>query len=520
MAISINYQSIKDISEALRNEGVSVTTKDLIVLAPQNDPFYAGSPAQRRDAEWFAELYHKVVTSGAVHLRRVHYRILEELPPEERMLPTPLTTKNKKTKETIEFTYYQNYERCWNFLTGAAKAARYLNLVPIDAFVDNRAKEASFSFYARWPREGDWDYTDPTPGYNVVGEWEDKDAPQMPELEYIPSHFGDLPKFSVTGYEMQQPYHIEIWVEKSEGEDIFLPLCSRYRANFVPGVGDMSITTTYRFCERVRRAARPAKLLYVSDFDPSGFNMPIAVARKLEHFVRNYGFDDLDITLEPIMLTADQVDTYSLPPAPVKDSDGRKDEWEAMHGGAVELNAMFSNDQRVAEAKRIIEEAILQYYDADLNRRAREVRRELEIALNGKQGLTLNGPTGAEWDDLQAEYQAIRSEWDGLQADVERLLDPIIPSVEAVQSRIDDLNERAAGVYAKLLGEFGQVDIDAKAEYPLPETLDAPTDEALYHSQRGYFGQLEHYTQYRGNVSGYDVDLYDALVQLDQEGEG
>jgi hypothetical protein len=29
---------------------------DLLALAPKNDPFYAGAPAHRAKAEWFAEL--------------------------------------------------------------------------------------------------------------------------------------------------------------------------------------------------------------------------------------------------------------------------------------------------------------------------------------------------------------------------------------------------------------------------------------------------------------------------------
>ena len=63
---------------------------------------------------------------------------------------------------------YENYQRCWDFLTEAAKSARYLNLVPINAFIDNRAKESSFSFYAFWSNPGDFDYEDPTPGFQVA----------------------------------------------------------------------------------------------------------------------------------------------------------------------------------------------------------------------------------------------------------------------------------------------------------------------------------------------------------------
>jgi len=45
------YGAIKALAKA---RGIRVA--DLLVLAEKNDPFYAGSPAQRAKAEWFAEL--------------------------------------------------------------------------------------------------------------------------------------------------------------------------------------------------------------------------------------------------------------------------------------------------------------------------------------------------------------------------------------------------------------------------------------------------------------------------------
>ena len=47
----------------------------MIALDRKHDPFYAGTPAQRRDAEWFAEKWERFRGVGG-HLRRIHYRIL------------------------------------------------------------------------------------------------------------------------------------------------------------------------------------------------------------------------------------------------------------------------------------------------------------------------------------------------------------------------------------------------------------------------------------------------------------
>lgn len=467
----------------------------MIALAPGNDPFYVGSPSQRRDAEWFAEIYQKIGASAGLHLRRVHYRILD-LPEAARKLPLELSTKVDGTLLTFE--YYDNYERCWEWLNNASKYARYLDLVPVTAFVDNRAKEDSFKLYAG----NSGYYFDPTPGYDIYGEWETRELPELPELDSLRYWLPELPRYSAKGYDgIQQRYHVEIWVEKSEGEDVILPLCQKYRVNFVPGVGDMSITTTHRFCQRVRDSGKPARLLYISDFDPSGFNMPIAVSRKLEHFVLTSGFEDLDITLEPIMLTADQVTRFNLPPAPVKDSDGRKDQWEAEYGGAVELNAMFARDERIAAAQRIIEAAILQYYDDTLEDRAKEQYNALKRALKKEQDAIQEICQG-EKDQLDNDYKDLRQDWDELREEFNALVAPFQERIETFRERLEDINNRGDELYGKVLSGLEDTDIDPENDYPLPEPTETPVNGVLYYSRRDYWRQLGEYRAHRMNGNG------------------
>ncbi len=61
-----DYNSIKGLAKQ-----ISRSTKDLIVLAAQNDPFYAGVPGRQREAEWFADIWHRFGFSDGVHLRRI-----------------------------------------------------------------------------------------------------------------------------------------------------------------------------------------------------------------------------------------------------------------------------------------------------------------------------------------------------------------------------------------------------------------------------------------------------------------
>jgi hypothetical protein len=82
-------------------------------------------------------------------------------------------------------------------------------------------------------------------------------------------------------------------------------------------------------------------VIYISDFDPAGNGMPVSVARKIEHILRRDGHDDLDIRIDPLVLTAEQVERYRLPRIPIKETDARKRHFEARFGtGAVELDAL------------------------------------------------------------------------------------------------------------------------------------------------------------------------------------
>jgi hypothetical protein len=68
------YQFIKNLQQAIRKpNGRKSTVKDLLVLAPQNDPFYAGNGVEGDKARWFAELWERFGYGSGAHLRRVHH---------------------------------------------------------------------------------------------------------------------------------------------------------------------------------------------------------------------------------------------------------------------------------------------------------------------------------------------------------------------------------------------------------------------------------------------------------------
>lgn len=295
---AMNYTTIKDLAKQHRRR-----VTDLIALAPQNDPFYAGTPGDWALAEWFAGLWQQFGYTNGVHIRRAHYQIVSQ--------EQPVIMPNGKP--------YENTENCWSILSQASKMARYLELVDPGAFVDRRNPDPDiFAFHS-----------DDEPYIDVIADtWGAASFPDFP----------DLPDYCVYNYTGSQRYHVEIWCEKSTMNDVILPLCRSYGVNLVTGVGEMSITSVLEMTKRMN--GKPLRIFYVSDFDPAGQSMPCAVARKVEYFQHKHG-DKTDAKLFPIVLTADQVQVYRLPRTPIKDTEKRAGRFEDRYGaGAVELDAM------------------------------------------------------------------------------------------------------------------------------------------------------------------------------------
>ena len=482
--MAMDYSTIKAIA---KERGISI--KDLCALAPNNDPFYTGRPSEVRAAEWFAELWERFGYTEGVHLRRVHYRIVSQDPPVLRP----------------DGKVYENSLKDWAYLNNAGKWARYLDLVDPAAFVDRRNPEAMI--FARWRGPTDFFYSDPTPRYDVdydPDDWDNYTLPKLPALPELRPWLPDLPTLDVDGYTgIQQDYHVEVWCEKSTVNDVLEPLCRKYAVNLVTGAGEMSITAVVDFLGRVRDAERPARILYVSDYDPAGLGMPISVARKIEFFQRQNGDGDLDIRLQPIVLTADQVTGYGLPRVPVKDSDRRKANWEREHGeGQVELDALEA--LHPGELKRIVEAAILDYYDPDLVERAQERRRELRWVLDDRREGVLARYRDRR-DELDTDYEALCNDFEQVRVEFAELVTGFQERIDAYRERLGDIGKRGRELYEAIRDDLDEVDVDAD-DYPLPgPELSPESDGLLYVSTRGYLEQLEAYQTYRHDTNGREV---------------
>jgi hypothetical protein len=236
------YEAIKALKAQLKREkGQRRNIPDLLALADNNDPFYSGSPATRKQAEWFAQLWQQFSFASGVHLRRIHYRIVS--------VETPILKSDGMP--------YQNTVEDWGELSQAGKHARYLRLVDAHAFEDHRNPPPHLYMPHELFREGR--------GVQLT-ELEDWTLPT------IEADLGTLLNLAipdvdeVIGYDYaaeDEPYLVEVWVEKSTMDDVLNPLCLRHHVNFVTSVGFQSITGAIKLLRRVRSFKKPARIFHI-----------------------------------------------------------------------------------------------------------------------------------------------------------------------------------------------------------------------------------------------------------------
>jgi hypothetical protein len=366
--MTLDYDGLKELARELGRPAYT-----LYALAADNDPFYI-TPGRQAEAEWFAEQWHNLGLVD-VHYRRIHYRLLSGT--------APIALRDGSA--------YENTEKCWEALCNAARDSVTMELVPADAFVDRRNNEPLIRL------QGESDA-----GIDV------RDSEMMLfDLGDRP----DLPSLRLSRPTIPQRYHIEVWVEKTTINDILEPLADRYKLNVQTGVGELSGIYCRELVDRAIASGRPVRILYISDFDPGGMSMPVAVARKVEHelYRRNV---QLDIQVRPIALTHQQCVDLKLPRTAIKEKERRAKGFEERFGkGATELDALEAIHPGLL--RRMIVKEIERYWDPELDQAVNDVCRDVNRELK-----RITDETVEEFadniDELQQEWEKIaelHDEW-------------------------------------------------------------------------------------------------------------
>ena len=357
--------------------------------------------AQYRDACWFANMWAEHCRPG-MHLRAVHYKLVSVgvmMAPGVR----PHTGRGRPTSDPVLDAIclpYENTPFCWSWLQKCAITARYYRLVDAREFEEHRSPEAIIHAETR---------DTPVPAISLPETWPADD------------HF---PQPIIYGYdyaEADQPCIIEVWSEKSTMDDVLVPACRGLWVNYQPLSGMFSIT---RAVEMLCRVRKPAVVLYISDLDAAGCNMPTAFADALAHYGPIYA-PGIDIKLKQIALTEHQVLDYDLPRNTIDESAYNKRFLAAHPLGPCELDALEAIHP--GELQRLVRREILRYRDGILPFRLFEAHRDAQDRVD-TQWHVQSADLRAQLDRLQADIDAVRARRD-------EELRPLEEQIAAIRAR-------------------------------------------------------------------------------------
>jgi hypothetical protein len=284
------------LEDAALESGCSI--KELIVLSKERDPYFLDTEKGHRNARWFAEMVQRFLgPEGTIHLRGLHYPISSSA---DVLLPDgkPYVNDNEK----------------WEWLTEkASKAARWLGYVPFTRIVDER--NAPPELYL-------------PPYLKVEAKQHDGDQIEIPSLEEA------LPQLSSNHWPVVQAYRIILLGEKTSLKKVLLPIAEMVGGELLLPTGEASDTMIAELAARCSLDSRPSVVLYFSDFDPSGYQMPVSVARKLQA-LRDLLYPQLDIRCNDIFTEEvwrcprlrspmARLRRHRRPARPCEDSDNQK----------------------------------------------------------------------------------------------------------------------------------------------------------------------------------------------------
>jgi Histidine kinase-, DNA gyrase B-, and HSP90-like ATPase len=375
------------ISTVAAEAGLSID--DLTVLS--RDPYTAWR--RRRDGEWFARLFDRFVAPDATkHLRGFFYLLVSA---------AAITASNGKP--------FVNDFKNWQLLQKAATAARWLGLVPFSRIVDERNAPPEIF----------------TPAAISVSTW----VSEGEQYETPESVKDVIPSVHVAG-RGRQSHRIIFYGEKSSLAVVLRPIAEMIGAEMILVTGESSDRFVWEMVDRASQDGRPAIVCYFADFDPSGHQMAISVARKIQA-LRDFQYPNLDIKLYRVALTIEQVRALDLPSSPLKATEKRAQAWRAKHGhDQTEIDAMVELHPEALRQAAL--EIIKPFYDGTLEARESQAK--------------------AAWREKADE---------ALQAH---------PDYQDLSARIEQAYERAQAAIAELQGE------QEHATEILQETLPGPPE--------------------------------------------
>jgi hypothetical protein len=311
--------------------------KELSVLSINHDPFRFDTASAHRNSQWVAEQLGDI---SSIHIRGLHYRIVAR---GSAVMPNG--------------TCYINDDESYAWLNIAVKSARWLGYVPFERIIDNRNDAPVIA----------------PPEALALGpgraRWEPPSWVSIPDFE-----LGQQPEIYLSGGDVAQPYRIIFIGEKSSLRDELEPLRQRVNGELILPSGELSDTLVYGMAARAAIDPRPSVVLYFADFDPSGYQMPVSLARRLQALKVLY-WPDLEIQVRSAALDLETCIRLNLPSTPLRETELRGDRWRERFGREqTEIDALAA--LHPGELRRIARDAVAPFFDFTLAERLDEAQRD------------------------------------------------------------------------------------------------------------------------------------------------
>jgi hypothetical protein len=199
-----------------------------------------------------------------------------------------------------------------------------------------------------------------------------------------------------------QPYYVEMVVEKIDLKSLFSVVCSEFRVPITNAKGWSDIHSRAammrRFSDHEENGNTPV-LLYCGDFDPAGLVISGFIRSNLADLEEAVGWDPSNLIITRFGLNRDFIEAQGLswidnletgngkfplndPRHPDHEKDYVQNYLRDVGVRKVEANALVV---RPAEGRKLCRDAILQYVDADepdaYQKRLKTVREELRLAI-------------------------------------------------------------------------------------------------------------------------------------------
>lgn len=135
-----------------------------------------------------------------------------------------------------------------------------------------------------------------------------------------------------------QPYYPEVWIEKDALVGVIEPVCSRYRVPYFACRGYSSQSEQWRAGKRFAgyiAGGQKVIVFHLGDHDPSGIDMTRDNEERLSMFAGG------PVEVKRLALNMNQVEQYSPPPNPAKETDSRAEDYIRKYGSeSWELDAL------------------------------------------------------------------------------------------------------------------------------------------------------------------------------------